>query len=129
MRVALLQGPQLLGEARSRQVLHMQFAEQSVVMGAGLLVDLDPVVLGGDPVPAGIRMLLYHCLDGRHLLWLDRRGAVFYQGDHAVYALPDREAWLEVRDHPALTLAPAPKVIAAICSFWLSPLPRVPPSP
>jgi hypothetical protein len=35
----------------------MQFADQIVVMGAGLLVDLDPVALGSDPVPARIRML------------------------------------------------------------------------
>src|SRR6266699_5988785 len=41
--VVLLHGPQLLGEARARQAGYMQIAEHSVVIGADLLVDLDPV--------------------------------------------------------------------------------------
>src|SRR5260370_8700168 len=86
MRVALLQGPQLLGEARSRQVLHMQFAEQSVVMGAGLLVDLDPVVLGGDPVPAGLTLLLYHSPHAPPPPWPDRFGAPFDTAANTAYA-------------------------------------------
>jgi len=49
----------------------VQFAKQSVVIGTDLLVDLDPVVLDGDPLPTRFGMLLHRCLDSRHLLWLD----------------------------------------------------------
>ena len=50
----------------------MHLAEQSVVIWADLLIDLDPVALDGDPVPVRIGVLLHYCLDGRHLLWLDQ---------------------------------------------------------
>jgi hypothetical protein len=68
----LLLGLQPLGEARARQADRLQLAEQSLVIRTYLLVDLDPVVLDGDPVPARLGMLLYRCLNGRHLLWLDQ---------------------------------------------------------
>ena len=93
----------------------MQFADQRVVIGADLFVDLDPVALDGHPVPARLRVLLHRRLDGRHLLWLDQCRAVFGQGDHAVDALADREAGGKLRDRFALTLTRATKVIA-----WLA---------
>ncbi len=56
--VALLQGPQLLGEARSRQVREVQFADQCVVIGADLLVNFDTVALDSDPVTVRPGVLL-----------------------------------------------------------------------
>src|SRR5258708_1998150 len=103
----------------------MQFAEQSIVMGAGLLVDLDPVALDGDPVPARIGVLLHCRFDGRHLLWLDQCGAVFDQGDHAVDALANREARWVLHDRLTLTLPLATKVIAWLAGLGLSPVQRV----
>src|SRR5205814_543553 len=121
-RVSLLQGPQLLGEARSRQARNVQFADYRVVIRADLLVDLDPVALDGDPVAARLWVLLYCRLDGRHLLWLDQRGAVFGQRDHAVDALTDREAGWELHDRCTLTLAWKTKVIAWLAGLSLSPV-------
>src|SRR5712692_24240 len=57
--VALLLGLQPLGEARARQADHVQLAEQRVVIGADVLVDLDLVVLDGDAVPACLGVLLH----------------------------------------------------------------------
>ncbi|MFL5652708.1 MAG: hypothetical protein ACJ8CB_00775 [Ktedonobacteraceae bacterium] len=70
--VSLLQVPQPLGEARARQARQVHLTDHRFVIRADLLVDLDPVILDGDPVPARLGVLLHHCLDGRYLLWLDR---------------------------------------------------------
>jgi len=69
--VALLHGLQLPGEAGARQAERRQLVEQRVVIGTGLLVDLDLVVLDCHPVPECLGMLLHRSLDGRHLLWQD----------------------------------------------------------
>ncbi len=124
--VALLHGLQPLGDVRPRQAGHVvQLAEQRVVIGADLLVDLDAVVLDGDPVPACLGVLLHRRLDGRHLLWLDQRGALFDQGDHPVDALADRVAGWKLHDRFTLTLARATKVIAWLAGPGLSPVQRV----
>jgi len=105
----------------------MQFADQSIVIGAGLLVDLDPFALDGDPVAARLGKLLHHRLDGRHLLWLDQCGTVFDQGegDHAVDTFTDREAGWKLRNRFAMTLARATKVIARLAGFALTPIQRI----
>src|SRR6266567_3367352 len=120
--VALLQGPQLLGEARSRQVREVQFADQCVVIGADLLVDLNAVALDGDPVAARLEVLLHCRLDGCHLLWPDQCGLVFDQGDNAVDALADCEAGWDLRNRFALTLTGETKVIARLAGPGLSPV-------
>ncbi len=92
----------------------MQFADQCVVIGVDLLLDLDPLALDGHPVAARLGVLLHRRLDGRHLLWLDQCGAVFGQEDHAVDALADREAGREFRDRFTLILTRVTKVIARL---------------
>src|SRR5947208_321614 len=61
--VALLVGLQPLGEARARQTGYVQLFQENFVIGADWLVDLDPVVLVDDPIPARLGMLLYLGLD------------------------------------------------------------------
>src|SRR5436853_5825407 len=49
--VTLLQVSQLLGETRSRQAGYTQLTDHSLVIGTNSLVDFDPVLLDGNPVP------------------------------------------------------------------------------
>jgi hypothetical protein len=60
---------QPFNEAWFKTSRQLKFTEERRVIGANLLVDLDPVVLDGDPVLAGLRVLLDCFLDGSHLLW------------------------------------------------------------
>jgi hypothetical protein len=65
----------------------VQFADQSVIIGADLLVDLDAVALDSDPVSVSLGVLLHRCLDSRHLFWLE--GKLWKRfGPLHVYASP-----------------------------------------
>ena len=72
MGVTLFCGLQPLGEAQARRADYVQIVEQSIEIGASILVDLDTIVLDDDPVPGRLGMLIHHCLDGCHLPWLDQ---------------------------------------------------------
>jgi hypothetical protein len=122
---ALLLGLQPLSEIRSKPSNRLKFAEESIVIGANLLIDLNPVVLDGDLVPTGFRVQLHRFLDDCYLLWQDQCGTVFDQRDDTIDALADRETGWELRDWFVLTFAYATKVIAWLAGLRLPSIKRV----